>query len=123
MPGEMLVHSRWRAAYSADRLQLSSGVRSHLSSMNDELHKAIRRFAARELGVAVERLEEAQTQLGRDLGVDGADGWEFIEAFGPQFGVDISSFESARHFGPEAGPSPLHGLWWSVTRSWPRLVP
>lgn len=90
--------------------------------MNDELRTAIFRFTAQELRVNVERLRD-QTQLGRDLRVDGADGWEFIEAFGAQFRVDISTFEPMRHFGPEAGPSPLHWLWWAVTRSWPRLVP
>ena len=90
--------------------------------MADDLKTAIYRFTAQELRVNVERLQ-GQTQIGRDLRVEGADGWEFIEAFAAQFKVDIATFEPLRHFGPEAAPSPLHWLWWTVTRSWPRLVP
>jgi len=90
--------------------------------MNEELRTAIFRFTAQEFHVKGEILR-GQTQLGRDLNVDGADGWEFIEAFSTQFNVDISTFEWWRHFGPEAGPSPLHWIWWTVTRSWPRFVP
>jgi acyl carrier protein len=44
---------------------------------------------------------DSSTQLARDLGMDGADAYEFLDAFAREFGVDMSSFEFARYFGPE----------------------
>ena len=61
------------------------------------------KFVADFIGVKPERLTPAKTLLG-DLGVDGADGWELIEAFGQRFHVDVSSFRPDRHFGPEGLP-------------------
>ena len=49
------------------------------------------------------------SRLAEDLGMAGADGWEFVEAFADAFGVDITRFQSDPHFGPEAG-SPLVGI-------------
>jgi hypothetical protein len=51
-----------------------------------------------------------ETTLFGDLGVDGADGPELIQAFAKEFRVDISSFDACRHFGPEAGFSLLHSI-------------
>jgi hypothetical protein len=50
------------------------------------------------------------TTLFGDLGVDGADGPELIQAFAKEFGLDISTFDACRHFGPEAGFSLLHSI-------------
>ena len=90
--------------------------------MNDDLFSQIRHFTAEELRVDP-AIVGLQTRLQHDLGVDGADGWEFIEAFGTRFSVDLTGFRSTRYFGPEAGPNPFLWLWWSVTRSWPALEP
>ena len=46
-----------------------------------------------------------------------------MEAFASRYGVDMSAFDASLHFGPEAGGNPFVWLWWSVTRSWPRMVP
>ena len=90
--------------------------------MTDELFESVRRFAADELGCDVDRVR-AESSLFHDLGVDGADGCEFMEAFGSRFGVDMSRFDACLHFGPEAGGNPFVWLQWTITRSWPRMVP
>ena len=49
------------------------------------------------------------SRLAEDLGMAGADGWEFVESFAETFGVGIARFRSDPHFGPEAG-SPIVGI-------------
>ena len=49
----------------------------------------------------------ADTRLLQDLGMDGDDGVEFMEAFSEEFDVDMSEFEFKRHFGLETGIGPL----------------
>ena len=48
-----------------------------------------------------------ETRINLDLGVDGDDGAELLDAFAKRFAVDIESFANARYFGPEAGASPM----------------
>jgi hypothetical protein len=83
---------------------------------DDELEVEVKRLIVQELPARFERLT-ADTSLFHDLGVDGADGWEFMESFGQRFGVDISEFESTLHFGPEAGCNPVVAL--VVLMIWP----
>jgi len=48
------------------------------------------------------------TRLLYDLGMDGTDAVEFMEALSKEFGVDMSEFEFNKHFGPEGfGPVDL----------------
>ncbi len=61
----------------------------------------------------IDRLTLDSTLFG-DLGTDGADGWELIEAFGKEFDVDISGFDPSKHFGPECGGNPLTLVIWFV---------
>ncbi|HUL21718.1 MAG TPA: DUF1493 family protein, partial [Thermodesulfobacteriota bacterium] len=49
------------------------------------------------------------TKLLQDLGMDGTDAVEFMEAFSEKFDVDMSEFEFKKHFGPEA-PATLASL-------------
>ena len=81
-----------------------------------DLDSSIMDFVAGCTGVRPPRLSPASTLFG-DLGVDGADGWELIEAFGERFHVDLSSFHADRHFGPEGLPvyAPFLWLWWLVS--------
>lgn len=72
-----------------------------------DLETRVHRFVADRLGVPSHRLTRATTLFG-DLGVDGDDAAELLEAFGEAFGIDPTDLELARHFGPE-------GLWpWTV---------
>jgi hypothetical protein len=87
-----------------------------------ELSPELLDFTSHELGVQRDRLTP-EASLVHDLGVDGADGWEYMAAFGEHFGVDMSGFQAGLHFGPEAGCNPLIWIWWLATRSWPRLIP
>ena len=69
-------------------------------------------FIAEQVSVEPERLR-ASTRLLHDLGMDGDDASEFLQAFAQRLGVDLSRFEFSRHFGPEGGCNPfapLHGL-------------
>lgn len=86
------------------------------------LDESVMEFVAEFTGVRRQQLTLASTLLG-DLGIDGADGWELIEAFGQKFEVDLSAFRADRHFGPEGLPihAPFVWLWCLV--SWPFRKP
>ncbi|MFZ7115101.1 MAG: DUF1493 family protein [Bacteroidota bacterium] len=43
-------------------------------------------------------LMSRETRLKADLGIDGADGLEFIVSFSKQFNVDVSGFKSDKYF-------------------------
>jgi acyl carrier protein len=73
--------------------------------MSSALEQRVKEFVAMERATAVGTITLDTTLLG-DLGVDGADGWELIEAFGKEFEVDLSEFDASKHFGPEAGAFP-----------------
>jgi acyl carrier protein len=82
-------------------------------------------FVAEFTGTAASRLSPASTLYG-DLGIDGADGWDLMEAFGEKFDVDLSGFRAERHFGPEGVPisAPFRWLWWLVSFPFrPRRTP
>lgn len=69
-------------------------------------------FVAHHACARREQLKRDTTLFG-DLGMDGQDGWEFMEAFGQEFDVDLSRFRADRHFGPEGLPvwAPLAWLF------------
>lgn len=75
----------------------------------------VKDFVAEITGVKQERLTEA-TRLGHDLGVDGEDAAELIQAFVQRFQVDMSEFNFDSHFGPEAGFNPITYLIGRVFR-------
>ena len=76
-------------------------------------------FLCREVQVGHAEIK-ADTQLQHDLGVDGDDGLDLIEAFARKFGVDFAGFDCTQHFGPEG--MPIFSLWlWG--RSRPRFIP
>jgi hypothetical protein len=72
----------------------------------DPLQEDLKQFLVERLGTRVERLA-LDSRLQHDLGVDGADGWELIDAFSRGFDVDLAGFQADLHFGPEAGCNPL----------------
>lgn len=83
----------------------------------------VKELIATQLAVRVDQLT-TDTRLLQDIGADGADGWELMEAFGERFGVDLSAFEPALHFGPEAGGDPITGLVVLLFRPrWTRRIP
>ena len=81
--------------------------------MNTNLESRVKAFVARESGTEPERLTLGTTIFG-DLGTDGADGWELIEAFGKEFEVDLAGFDPSKHFGPEQGCSPFTIVIWFI---------
>jgi hypothetical protein len=90
---------------------------------NGNLEEQVKYFVARYLLVEPGRLQPS-TRIGQDMGVDGDDGAELIQAFGERFGVDLSHFRFDRHFGPEGGASSMGCLWYLLLpRSRPHLVP
>jgi len=70
--------------------------------MSPDLESRVRAFVVRATSARVEKVSLDAT-LFADLGVDGDDGLELIDAFGKEFDVDISTFDHGKHFGPEAG--------------------
>ncbi len=82
------------------------------------LEESVIDFVAEFTGIKHQQLMPASTLFG-DLGVDGADGCELIEAFGQKFQVDLSSFRSDRHFGPEGLRINAPLLWLWRLMKWP----
>ena len=59
------------------------------------------------------------SDLGRDLGIDGDDASDLLKAFAQEFQVDLSDFKFDTYFGPEAGGNPFVWLIRWLTESWP----
>ena len=49
----------------------------------------------------------AETSVNCDLGMDGDDGVEFMDAFSVRFNVDLTEFPHDKYFGPEASATPI----------------
>ena len=81
--------------------------------MESDLEDRVKGFVANETATDPARLN-LETTLLADLGTDGADGWELIEAFGKEFEVDLSGFDASKHFGPEAGGNPFTLMYWFI---------
>lgn len=88
--------------------------------MNPDIYAEIVDFIHVELGIARERLHP-ELRLAQDLGVDGADGLEFVEDFARRFRVDLTGFEPTQYFGPEAAANPMPWLWWRIRNAWPQF--
>jgi len=81
-------------------------------------------LVARETGSDVRKIS-LQTELCRNLGVDGDDGIELMEKFGQEFRVDMQKFDFGRYFGPEAGFCPFlifFPSWWRWRRQFKPLT-
>ena len=72
-----------------------------LAPMNPDLVARVRTFVAGQAAVRPDRVRPETTLFG-DLGVDGDDGSDLMAEFANEFQVDISGFDHAKHFGPEA---------------------
>ena len=73
-------------------------------------------FVARQTGVKVNRVN-LDTAINFDLGIDGDDGSEFVEAFSKTFQVDMTGFRFDEYFGPEGlGCVPALILSWLWSR-------
>ena len=71
-----------------------------LRGMNNELLRC-EVFRGRVLARAINRLS-AETSVNDDLGMDGDDGVEFMQAFGKRSPLTLTAFPHERYFGPEA---------------------
>lgn len=49
----------------------------------------------------------AETSINKDLGMDGDDGLEFMQAFSRRFAVDLETFPYDNYFGYEAAATPI----------------
>ncbi len=71
--------------------------------MREDMYERIASFVSKVWHQEKSSLSE-NTRLQHDLGLDGTDAEEFMEAFSKEFNVDMSEFEFDSHFGPEAPP-------------------
>ena len=78
-------------------------IANHDDSM---LQADIANWLATELGVRRERISLA-TLVNDELGVAGSDGVDMMLALGRRYGVDLSEFPFAKHFGGESSINPL----------------
>lgn len=95
--------------------------------MNDEqLLKDVIAFVAEYWNEPESRLM-AETSVNDDLGMDGDDGDEFMQAFSARFAVDLSAFPHDKYFGPEASATPLSFIAAIILRlttgRWTKLSP
>ena len=80
----------------------------------DPLAEQVRLFVARERGMSPAKVS-LQSSLFHDLGTDGYDGVELLQAYAREFHVDLDSIRWGQHFGPEAAFNPfclLFPSWW-----------
>ena len=70
--------------------------------MNEALFGRIRALLAEQMGVD-ETSITLDSRLGRDLGMDGEDAYEFLTTYRQEFGVDMTDFPHDDYFGPEVG--------------------
>ena len=97
------------------RSAFSFGLLHHV--LTDSLTKEVVQLVAQQTGVPSERISP-QTTLFGDLGIDGDDAAELLAAFAEQFRVDLSEFESRRHFGGEGmWPHQIPLFFWRLFRS------
>jgi hypothetical protein len=74
-----------------------------LFAPTDHLAARVLAFTARELGLSPEKIHPASRLL-EDLGLDGDDAAEFMEAFAREFAVVLKNFPYSRYVGPEGLP-------------------
>ena len=77
--------------------------------MRENPFEAVRAFVSERLFMEIERLTKDMDLV--QLGLDGNDALEFMEAFRDKFGVDMSEFKFSEHFGPEAGLNPFYYIY------------
>ena len=95
-------------------------------TVKTELLKQVRDFVA-EYWYEPESGLFAETSVNCDLGMDGDDGVEFMDAFSEHFNVDLSEFPHDKYFGPEAGATPISFITAFIRRlttgRWTNLSP
>jgi len=74
--------------------------------MNTELLNDVIAFVA-EYWEEPESQLSAETSVNNDLGMDGDDGLEFMQAFSRRFAVDLATFPHNNYFGAEAAATPI----------------
>ena len=93
--------------------------------MNNELLEEVKAFVAAFWYKPKEGLT-AETSVNDDLGMDGDDAAEFMQAFSERFKVDLTCFPYDKHFGSE-GSNPLvlvEAIYLRVTTGrWNSLTP
>lgn len=82
------------------------------SASVEEVRNTVFEFLADQVGVSISKLS-AETTLFGDLGIDGDDGVEFLEAFARRFEIDCSNLQVADYFGPE-GLTLWAPFYWAV---------
>lgn len=94
--------------------------------MKIEFLNQVRAFVADYWGEWPSRLF-AETSVNCDLGMDGDDGVEFMDAFSVRFGVDLTEFPHDNYFGPEGMVTPISLIDAFIARlttgRWTRLAP
>ena len=76
---------------------------------NVTIEDRVKSLVAQQTAIRIEKLS-LQTELGKDLGVDGDDAVELLSKFSEEFQVDLSTFQFDKYFGPEAGIDPIWAL-------------
>lgn len=75
-----------------------------MTAMNDELYGRVKAFVVEHAIWASEEELTPDTRILHDLGIDGDDGDELLEAFCEEFEIqNMSEIDYSAYFGPEGG--------------------
>jgi len=81
---------------------------------NNDLVAKVIEFVSNEIGIDEAKLKP-ELSLYHDLGVDGEDALELLEAFSKVFNVDVTGFPLPDYFGNEGSMSPIGFLKGLIT--------
>ncbi len=89
------------------------------SDIDEDLYDRVLQFVAKNLGFRTQEIckIQAYSRMYHDLGCDGVDGYELLEAFSKEFQVEMSEFNFDKHFGPELPFFPPLWLFWWIFQS------
>lgn len=81
----------------------------------DRVHGRVIQIVSACTGIAADRISE-NSDLRRDLGIEGDDANELLERICSEFAIDMTCYDPRDFFWPEGGADPVRGLLHLVRR-------
>lgn len=89
------------------------------SDIDQELYKQVVKIIEYQSGA---KKIKPESRIAHDMGVDGDDADELINALQKQFDIDMTNFSFDKHFGPE-GFNPISFIYFLFNRNKLNLIP
>ena len=81
-----------------------------MTENNDEITSKVAAYLSEFCSIDIDKIK-SDSELVKDLHIEGDDGVELIESFSQRFNVDMTSFNTDDYFVPESGFNPFFALW------------